>query len=271
MSNRVRYVYIPIEKIHQAADFTEQELDGMDRAEAWNMFRKKEEEIEEWGDRLLKRFEDKKGQYKNVDVEPEPERAGGTRLGPTTPAAASRTPYERPKSGPHAARPKRKRQQRQILGSTKVLRHGDGVKPLQVITEGNHAVIYVHCHGNSQFVGLRPKKLRPAELAARLAEDGLPTPTPVIKLWSCHSGETYGGAERRFVDLFTEALGEQGYDGVEVYGYEGALYVTEGKAPKTATSTVTLKKGGVKSVKSTASDKRTEKLISRAKIPLTGL
>jgi hypothetical protein len=141
-----------------------------------------------------------------------------------------------------------------------VLRHGDGDKPLQVITEGKNAVVYVHCHGNSQVVGLRPKKLSPAELAARLAEDGLPTPnTPVIKLWSCHSGETYGSAERRFVDLFTEALGEKGYDGVEVYGYEGALYVTEGKAPKTSTSTQ-----GVKSVTSRASDKRTEKLISRA-------
>jgi hypothetical protein len=40
----------------------------------------------------------------------------------------------------------------------------------------------------------------------------------------------------RFVDLFTGALGKkQKYDGVVVYGYEGALYVTEEVNHKTAT------------------------------------
>jgi len=138
-----------------------------------------------------------------------------------------------------------------------MLRHGDGNKPLNVITQGKNAVIYVHCHGNSEVVGLRPKKLNPAQLAARLAEDGLPKAnTPVIKLWSCHSGECYGSSDRRFVDLFVEALGEeQEYDGVEVYGYEGALYVTEGRKHKTSTNSA----GKV----SKASSKRTQAVYSK--------
>jgi hypothetical protein len=39
-------------------------------------------------------------------------------------------------------------------------------------------------------------------LAATLAKDLLPERnTPVIKLWSYHSGEIYGSGDRRFVDL----------------------------------------------------------------------
>jgi hypothetical protein len=222
MSNRVRYVYILIEKVDDPNRFTKKELDGLDRAEAWNLFQTKEQEIEEWGDRLLRRFEKKEGQ--------------------------SITVFKKD----------RIKKKTLIFGSTKVLRHGDGAKPLEVIKEGRNAVIYVHCHGNSEVVGLRPKKLTPAQLAARLAEDGLPKGnTPVIKLWSCHSGEIYGSGDRRFVDLFTEALGkEEGYVGVEVYGYEGALYVSKGTKAKTSTDS--------NKVQSRASDKRTEAVFSRA-------
>jgi hypothetical protein len=118
-------VYIPIQKILKADDFTNKELDAMQRDDAWSMYQEKSSEIEKAGDRPLNRFATKKGQSKMLPISPDST--------------------------------KRKKQ---LLGSTKVLRHGDGDKPLSVIKQPN-AALYVHCHGNSQVVGLRPLKLKP--------------------------------------------------------------------------------------------------------------
>ena len=189
-----------------AREFAEAELDGLDRSEAWKMFQKKQSEIERSGKLLVRRFRTRPGQVQRVKEQTE---SGDTR------------------------------KIRKFFGQ-KVLRHGDGDKPLEVIRKEqsiNSCFLYVHCHGNSEVVGLRPSKLKPAELAARLREDGLPTdPSPIIKLWSCHSGEPHPNEERLFVDLFTEALGKEGYDGVEVFGYEGELRVTEAGQHKTSTN-----------------------------------
>jgi hypothetical protein len=202
----VRYVYIPIEKRKSRQEFTEAELDGLDRDEAWEMFKKKQSEIEQSGKLLVERFRRRPGQVERVTYQTA---SGDTR-------------------------------RITLFFGKKVLRHGDCDKPLDVIrTEQsiNSVFLYVHCHGNSEVVGLRPLKLKPAELAARLRADGLPKqPTPIIKLWSCHSGERHPSEERLFVDLFTEALGKEGYDGVEVFGYEGELRVTKVGQHKTSTN-----------------------------------
>lgn len=96
-------------------------------------------------------------------------------------------------------------------------------------------VLYVHCHGNSQFVGFRPLALDHNELAQRLEADGLDKtdPTLRVKLWSCHSGEAYG-AEDTFVQKFADAMEGLGYHDLEIVGYRGALRVNRIGRRKTA-------------------------------------
>ncbi len=86
------------------------------------------------------------------------------------------------------------------------------------------------------MVGLRPLKLSPALLAARLIEDGLQNiPGITIKLWSCHSGEVSQITGESFADAFVTAMRARGYYGIRVYGYRGELRANQAPEHKTAT------------------------------------
>ncbi len=61
MANHIRYVDIPIESI-RSKDLTPEILDGMDRGEAWELYKKKNSEIVEAGAALVVRFGLKEGQ-----------------------------------------------------------------------------------------------------------------------------------------------------------------------------------------------------------------
>lgn len=112
---------------------------------------------------------------------------------------------------------------KQGLGYSKVMRHGEPTAKLDITAAYGNAVLYVHCHGNSQVVGLRPFSLSAAELAARLEQDRLPKAnTPIIKLWSCHSGEAVPNQET-FVKQFATALKARGYTKFLAIGYLGTL------------------------------------------------
>lgn len=125
-------------------------------------------------------------------------------------------------------------------GAASVLRHGDSGAPLRNIRAAGQipTVLYVHCHGNSEKVGFAPLYLTASQLAARLRDDGLDRNGQrlIVKLWSCHSGEPFGGHGPIYAQEFTNALRALGYYDVDVYGYVGALRVGDNaNNSKTAT------------------------------------
>jgi hypothetical protein len=105
---------------------------------------------------------------------------------------------------------------------------GTNRQPLREIRSNRlPAVLYVHCHGNSEVVGFRPLKLTPAQLVARLIRDGLPmNGRPLrIKLWSCHSGEIAAGKTQTYLAGVVDELAKSGFYNIDVYGYQGELRV----------------------------------------------
>jgi len=110
-----------------------------------------------------------------------------------------------------------------------ILWHKPGTTPLDSIRAalGHPTVLYVHCHGNSEVIGFRPLSLSPAQLAARLRDDGLAVDgNPLrIKLWSCHSAETAPDGGKSYLERFAAELRRIGYYNVDLYGYGGPVRV----------------------------------------------
>lgn len=140
----------------------------------------------------------------------------------------------------------RRFEQKQGKGHDRMLRHGVP-RALSVLERRERerkppVVLYVHSHGNSQFVGFRPLTLTPSQLAKRLELDGLPRQAMEIKLWSCHSGEPFAEDNKVYLQEFTTALQGLRYYNVNVYGYIGSVTVTEPGQHKTAHPTSGVKR-----------------------------
>jgi|SRR5579885_3221780 hypothetical protein len=97
------------------------------------------------------------------------------------------------------------------------------IKVLQGLTAND--VVYIHSHGNSEKVGLRPYGLDHAELASRLESDGLPKEnTPRLKFWSCHSGDPIPGQpDSTLAKEVGFKLKKLGYGKFTTFGYRGKI------------------------------------------------
>jgi|GEM_PF-3286048 hypothetical protein len=85
--------------------------------------------------------------------------------------------------------------------------------------------VYIHSHGNSGMIGLKPYCLDEMELAKRLESDGLPKEnTPRLKIWACYSGEPKPwDAETTFAREVGKSLKELGYSNFSIFGYRGKV------------------------------------------------
>ncbi|GGF00716.1 hypothetical protein GCM10011611_02890 [Aliidongia dinghuensis] len=110
-----------------------------------------------------------------------------------------------------------------------LLWHKPGTTPLSNVRAQRAvpAVLYIHCHGNSEAVGFRPLKLSPKQLAARLSDDGLaPDGNSLrIKLWSCHSASVPPGGGSTYLQLFGDEMRHLGYYNLDIFGYRGEVNV----------------------------------------------